>query len=120
MGAGAAVAFVFIATFALIMVTYRMGYGPKRKELASEDRTAIAAGPRRHKHEWRYHSSEFNPPTGNTWKGNGYQIFDLNEKAHWGFTNITYTCAVDECTEVQVKTINGRVSDPYQGKEYKP
>lgn len=71
----------------------------------------------KHKHDWRYHSSAYNPPSDRV--ARGLDITTMERMIH-GFTNVTYTCAVDECPEVKVQTFIGRVSDPHPGQEYKP
>lgn len=98
----------------------------KRAGEESEATEEVAEGaqgkrlPRNHRHVWRYHSSKFNEPTGSTFKGSGAGIFELTMKSEYGFTNITYTCADEACTEVRIESHIGQVSDPYHGKEYKP
>ncbi len=76
----------------------------------------------RHKHVWRYHSSQYNEPITDNWQMVMHTTYssDEREKLLHGFTNITYVCADETCTEVLIDAVAGKVADPHFGKPYVP
>ena len=76
----------------------------------------------RHRHVWRYHSSQFNEPISDDWQQVAVSVAwaDERERILYGFTNITYVCTDETCTEVRIEEKVGKVADPHFGQPYVP